>query len=84
MSGFPDCNIGRTFTSTFYLQSKATKTIPIKHIYPDPIYLAREYKRMIDNSEVKNQSGLARKLNIFKVRICQILNLSKFNSLIIK
>ena len=39
---------------------------------------------MIDNSQVKNQSGLARKLGVSRVRICQILNLLKLNSLVIK
>jgi len=39
---------------------------------------------MIDNRQVKNQSGLARKLDISRVRICQILNLLKLDSLIIQ
>ncbi|MBE3140778.1 MAG: hypothetical protein IMZ53_09370, partial [Thermoplasmata archaeon] len=33
---------------------------------------------------VKNQSGLARKVGISRVRICQILNLLKLDSLIIQ
>jgi len=33
---------------------------------------------------VKNQSGLARKLGISRVRICQILNLLKLDSLIVQ
>ena len=83
-SGSPDCNIDRTFTSTFYSSHKTTNTNQIKRLYRNPIYLAREYKRMIDNSQVKNQSGLARKLGISRVRICQILNLLKLDSLIIQ
>jgi hypothetical protein len=39
---------------------------------------------MIDSGQVKNQSDLARKLGISKVRICQILNLLKLNPLIVK
>ena len=39
---------------------------------------------MIDNGQVKNQSGLARKLGISRVRICQILGLLKLDSLIIQ
>jgi hypothetical protein len=46
--------------------------------------LAKEYKQMIDNGQAKNQSGLARKLGISRVRICQILNLLKLNPLIIQ
>jgi DNA-binding transcriptional regulator LsrR (DeoR family) len=39
---------------------------------------------MIDNGQVKNQSNLARKLGISRVRIHQILNLLKLDSLIIQ
>jgi hypothetical protein len=39
---------------------------------------------MIDNGQVKNQSGLARKLRISRVRIHQILNLLKLNPLVIQ
>jgi hypothetical protein len=39
---------------------------------------------MIDNGQVKNQSGLARKLGISRVRIHQILILLKLDSLIIQ
>jgi hypothetical protein len=84
LSGSPDWNIDRTFTSTFYFPHKVTKANQIKHIYRNPIYLARDYKQMIDNGQVKNQSGLARKLGISRVRICQILNLLKLDSLIIQ
>ncbi|MBA7625237.1 hypothetical protein ES703_32663 [subsurface metagenome] len=84
LSGSPDCSIDRTFISTFYFPCKATKINQIKHIYRNPIYLARECKRMIDNGQVKNQSSLARKLGISRVRICQILNLLKLNPLIIQ
>ena len=39
---------------------------------------------MIDNRQVKNQSGLAHKLGISRVRICQILSLLKLNPLIVQ
>jgi hypothetical protein len=83
-SGSPDCSIDRTFTSTFYFPYKAKKTNQIARIYRNPIYLAREYKQMIDNGQVKNQSGLARKFGISRVRIHQILSLLKLDSLIIQ
>jgi len=78
-SGSPDCSIDRTFTSTFYFPRKVTKPV-----YRNPIYLAREYKRMIDNGQVRNQSGLARKFGISRVRIHQILGLLKLDFLIIQ
>jgi len=53
-------------------------------IYRNPIYLAREYKCMIDNHQVKNQSGPAHKLGVSRVRIHQILSLLKLNSLIVQ
>ena len=39
---------------------------------------------MIDNGQVKNQSGLARKFGISRVRIHQILSLLKLDSLIVQ
>ena len=84
MSGSPGCSIDRTFISTFYFPHKVTKANQIARIYRNPIYLAKEYKQMIDNGQTKNQSGLARKLGISRVRICQILNLLKLNPLIIQ
>ena len=81
-SGSPDCSIDRTFTSIFYFPHKVTKANQIIHIYRNPIYLAREYKQMIDNGQVKNQADLARKLGISRVRIHQILSLLKLDSLI--
>jgi len=84
LTGSPDCNIDRTFTSVFHFPDKTTKTNLITRIYRNPIYLAREYKRMIDNVQVKNQSELARKLGISRVRICQLLRLLKLDSVIIQ
>jgi len=83
VSGSPDCNIDRTFTSIFYFPQKVIKAIHTERIYRNPIYLAREYKQMIDNSQVKNQSDLARKLGISRARVTQILNLLKLNKSII-
>lgn len=80
----PNCSIDKTFTSTFYFLYKATKANQIARIYRNPICLAREYEEMIDNGQVKNQSDLARKLGISRVRICQILNLLKLDSLIVQ
>lgn len=84
LSGSQDCSIDRTFISTFYFPHKITKANQIVRIYRNPIYLAREYKRMIDNGQVRNQSELARKLGISRVCIHQILSLLKLDSLIIQ
>ncbi len=84
LSGSPDCSIDRTFTSTFNFPQKVIKSNQITPRYRNPIYLARECKRMIDNGEVKNQADLARKLGISRVRIHQILSLLKLDSLIVQ
>ena len=84
LSSSPDCNIGRTFTSTFYFHHKVTKANQIRRLYQNPIYLAKKYKEMLNNGQVKNQSDLAYKLSISRVRVTQILNLLKLDSLIIK
>jgi len=39
---------------------------------------------MIDNGQIKNQSNLARKLDISRARVTQILRLLKLNSIIIQ
>jgi len=84
LSGSPDCNIDRTFTSTFYFLHKAIKTNVIKRAYQNPIYLAKEYKHMIDSGKVKNQSKLAKLKGISRARVTQILNLLKLDSNIIQ
>ena len=83
MSGSPNCNIDRTFLSAFYFPHQVKKTNQIKHVSRNLIYLVREYKKMIDNGQMKNQADLACKLGISRVRICQILNLLKLDSLIV-
>jgi len=60
------------------------KATQIVRIYRNPIYLAREYKRVIDSGQVKNRSELARKLGVSRVRVYQILSLLKLDSLIIQ
>ena len=68
MSGSPDCNIDRTFTSTFCFPRKAMKINQTARIYRNPIYLAKEYKKIIDSEKVKNQAELARIKSISRAR----------------
>ena len=84
LPGCPDCNINRTFISTYYFLHKAMKVNQIARIYRNPICLAKEYKEMIDNNQVKNQSELARKLGISRARVSQILRLLKLDPLVIQ
>jgi len=84
LSGSPDCNIGRTFICQFYFQTAVKKPSTPKKTYKNPIYLAKEYKRMIDFGEVKSQSELAKLKCISRARVTQILDLLKLDSLIIQ
>ena len=45
--------------------------------------MAKEYKKIIDSGEVKNQSELAKLKGISRARVTQILNLLKLNKGII-
>ena len=51
LSGFPDCNIDRTFIYQFYFQTAVKKSPPPNKTYRNPIYLAKEYKKMIDSGK---------------------------------
>jgi len=56
------------------------RTNKITRTYRNPIYLAKEYKQMIDSGIVKNQAELARIKGISRARVTQILNLLKLDS----
>ena len=80
----PDWNIDRTFVCQFYLQNAVKKSSTTKKTFINPIYLAKEYKKMIDLGEVENQAELARIKGISRARVTQILNLLKLDKSIIK
>ena len=84
LASSPDCNIDRTFIYQFYFQTVVKKSPTPNKTYRNPIYLAREYKEMIDSGKVKNQAELAKLKGISRVRVTQILNLLKLDSLIIQ
>jgi DNA repair protein RadC len=60
------------------------KANKIARIYRNPIYLAKEYKKIIDSGEVKNQAELAKIKGISRARVTQILNLLKLDFRIIQ
>jgi len=72
-----------TFTFTFYFPHKTMKNKSVIKIYRNPIYLAKDYRKIIDSGEVKNQSDLAKLKGISRARVTQILNLSKLNKEIV-
>jgi hypothetical protein len=83
MSGSPDCNIDRTFIYKFYFQTVVKKSSIPKKTYRNPIFLAKEYKQLIDTGKVNNQAELARIKCISRARVTQILNLLKLDKNII-
>ena len=60
LSGPPDCSIDRTFVFQFYFQTNFKKPYIPNKTYRNPIFLAREYRKMIDSGEAKNQTELGR------------------------
>ena len=83
MAGSPDWSIDRTFIYQFNFQITVKSPSPPMKIYRNPVYLAKEYKQMIDSGEVKNQAELARIKGISRARVTQILNLLKLDKSII-
>ncbi len=73
----------RTFSFIVYLEITKPKKDKSVHKYPNPINLAKKYRQMIDSGEVKNQSDLARKLGVSRVRISQVLSLLKLDVIVI-
>ena len=81
--GSSDCSIDRTFIYQFNIQPIIKKTSTPNKTYRNPIFLAKEYKKMIDLGEAKNQAELARIKGISRARVTQILNLLKLDKSII-
>jgi len=83
LSGSPDCNIDRTFIYKFYFKTAVKISSIPKKTYRNPIYLAKEFKEIIDSGKVKNQAELARIKGVSRARVTQILNLLRLDNNII-
>jgi hypothetical protein len=81
--GSPGCSIYRTFIYQFYFQAEVKKASTPKKRYKNPIYLAKEYKELIDSRAVKDQTEMARIKGISRARVTQILNLLKLDKSIL-
>ncbi len=73
----PNESIQRTSRAVFetpVIQS-STNLIRIgRRLFQNPIYLAREWRKALNNSEYASAAALARHLNISRARVTQILN----------
>jgi len=73
--GSPNWLEGRTFSFKVVIVSiSVTKEKP-RRIYRNPIHLAKEYKRMIDEGTARNESDLARQIGISRVRVNHFITL---------
>ena len=75
----PDWSIDRTFICQFNFKITVKSPSPSVKTSRNPVYLASEYKEMIDTGLVKNQTELARIKGISRARVTQILNLLKLD-----
>ena len=82
-TGSPGWNIWRTFSCQFNFEIRVQSNFLPKKIYRNPIYIAKEYKKILDSGEVKNQADLARMKDISRARVTQVLNLLKLDKSIL-
>jgi len=55
-----------------------------KRQYRNPIYLAKEWRRALDDGEFASPAALARHLKVSRARVTQILNLLKLSPEVIE
>ncbi len=65
----------RTFSFTVILETKTTTKFKSKRNYRNPIHVAKEYKRIIDSGQARNESDLARQIGISRVRVNHFISL---------
>ena len=72
------------FRVTFQLPSRLPKPPKPQPTYRNPIFRAKEYARMIESGQAKNESDLARKIGVSRVRVCQYIRLLSLDASVIK
>ena len=78
MKNSPNYLKERTFKLSFVLPDFADMTKPkLKKVYQNPIYLAMEWKQMLDSKQFKSKAELGRHLGVSRVRVIQVLDLLK-------
>jgi hypothetical protein len=79
-AGSPSWTKGRTFRVVFeFLDSEEEKGVQPKplRIYRNPIFIARKWKKALEDGIYTSQADLARKVGISRARVTQILRLLK-------
>jgi len=67
----------RTFSFTITLETKQKPKTPQIRKYRNPIHLAKEYKRLSDTGEARNESDLARQIGTSRVTVNHFVTLLK-------
>jgi hypothetical protein len=80
-TGSPGCNIGRTFRAEFRwtIHGRRPAKRKVRTTNRNPVALALEWRRAIDNGLYSSQADLARKKGISRPRVTQILNLLRLS-----
>jgi len=82
--GSPSGLVTRTFSFTVTLETKPKPKTPQRRKYRNPIHLAKEYKRLIDSGEARNESDLARQIGTSRVTVNHFVTLLKLTPEVIK
>ena len=80
--GSPYRLIHGTFRAVFEMAAESSKHNLIKigkRKYRNPIYLAKEWRRVLDKGEYSSSFALARHLGVSRARVTQMLNLLKLS-----
>jgi hypothetical protein len=82
--GSPNWLTEKVFSVTFQFEPKPTPVPKPRPTYRNPIYRAKEYAHMIKTGKAKNESDLARKIGVSRVRVCQYVRLLSLDGSIVK
>ena len=82
--GSPSGLVTRTFSFTIILETKPKSKTPQLRKYRNPIHLAKEYKRLIDSGDARNESDLARQIGTSRVTVNHFVTLLKLTPEVIE
>ena len=66
------------------LKTEPRKTIEPQQTYRNPIYLAKEYKRMIESGQARNEADLSRQIGVSRVTVNHFITLLKLTPEVIQ
>lgn len=69
---------------TFQFPQEPPKPPKPHPTYRNPIFVAKRYAQMIESGEAKNETDLARKIGVSRVRVCQYVRLLSLDASLIR